>query len=420
MGERTYWLNKVMPLIMEYCIYLLAVFLFTDKGESFRSVGLYLPPVLIVFRMLIVKQWTFDYKNEIFILLIAFCLSAIVSSLFAENIAESFGFFKSSYLKVFLLFIVISSVFSDHGKLTRLILLLAVLSVFFSIITFYDFATKAFVTGGGIDYAGSVRRYSVPLEYLLPFVPCAFIISEKKVGKMLWALVLLLGIIALLLTGARGAWVGLLFSLTIWLVYYYHNRGRLKDIIVFIGGLVLLMILAMQIIPGSYIQKQVKKKFYSRSRFGMTWRSAIDNYMESGIDKKIIGKGLDKKIMYDDFDRWLEKNKDSVRFKKIAKNPHNFYLFILYKQGLIGLSVYISLVLVVILKLHSQIRRRTTLAARSVGIALIASLIGSYMVHGMVEDLQFLPLGFLLGLTGAYLNMAQITNENANDSLSCS
>ena len=77
MGERTYWLNKVMPLIMEYCIYLLAVFLFTDKGESFRSVGLYLPPVLIVFRMLIVKQWTFDYKNEIFMLLIAFCFSAI-------------------------------------------------------------------------------------------------------------------------------------------------------------------------------------------------------------------------------------------------------------------------------------------------------------------------------------------------------
>jgi len=391
-----------------------------DKGESFRSLGFYVPPLLISIRMLIVKQWAFDYKNEIFMLLIAFCFSAIISSLFAENMIDSFGFFKSSYLKVFLLFVVISSVFSEHDKLTRLILLLAVLSVFFSIVTFYDFATKAFVTGGGIDYAGSVRKYSVPLEYLLPFVPCAFVISKKTAGKILWALALSLGIIAILLTGARGAWVSLLFSLIIWLAYYYLNIGRLKDIVVFVGGIMLLTVVAMQIIPASYIHKQVQKKFYSASRFGMTWRAAIDNYMESGVDKKIIGKGLDKKIMYDDFDKWLEKNRDSVRFRKIAKNPHNFYLFVLYKQGLIGLSVYISLIAVVILKLNSQIRIGKTFTMRSAGIAVISSLVGAYVVRGMVEDLQFVPLGFLLGLAGAYLNMAKKTDESINNNLSCS
>lgn len=61
--NEVFWTDKVPPSIMEYGIYLLALFLFTDKGESFRSLGLYIPPVALTVRAYLVRRWPFDWNN---------------------------------------------------------------------------------------------------------------------------------------------------------------------------------------------------------------------------------------------------------------------------------------------------------------------------------------------------------------------
>ncbi len=53
--------------------------------------------------------------------------------------------------------------------------------------------------------------------------------------------------------------------------------------------------------------------------------------------------------------------------------------------------------------------KRNLFENKAMGIAILCPFVGEYIVHGLVEDLRFMPLGLLLGMAGAYLNL---TEEN--------
>jgi hypothetical protein len=103
--------NKILMSIAEYGIYIFCLFAFFGKGESFRSIGLYAPLVVIFIRAILSRQAPFNWKDPLFLVLISFCLSAILSSIFSENSVNSIVEFKRTYFKALLIFIVIASVF---------------------------------------------------------------------------------------------------------------------------------------------------------------------------------------------------------------------------------------------------------------------------------------------------------------------
>lgn len=400
------WINKTLGYIIEYGIYLLAVFLFTDKGESFRSIGIYMPPLALIIRTYIMRREPFTWENPLFVLTIALFVSSILSSLAAQDLLGSISWFKRNYLKLFLIFVVIYSTFDKTELIFKLSLLFAMLAVFFTIMLFYDYATKAIMPDGIVNAGTTIRKYVPPLDIFIPFIPFALALSNKKTVKTFWYLALFAGIVAMVMTGARGGWISLGISLTIWALFYYRlNKIGLKTIAFFVLAIITGIAIILSIIPSSHIFQKIKQGFDSSYRLEIQWKSSVENYIKFPPVHKILGKGLSEKTMNEDFEEWYKIKTGHYPESSWPKNPHNFYIFILYKQGLLGLSIYLLLIFIFVKKLVSKITKETVFERKALGIAILASFIGSYLTHGLFEDLKFMPLGFLLGIAGAYLNI---------------
>lgn len=411
--NRDFWREKLPDYIMEYGIYLFVIFLFIGKGESFRSIGLYAPPVILAVRVYLTKQSPFDWKNPIFLCVVALCLSGIAASFFAPSLTESFNWFKRTYLKLLLLFIVISFVFRKPALLIRLSFLFTVLLFLFSLMTFYDYMTEAILAEGAINWQPAVRKYISPLETFIPFVPLFILISKSKSIKALWVIVLIMGIVAALITGARGGWISIGVSLFLWGILYSRlTKKRIAAVIPYIIGAAITIFLLLTIVRVPHIMEKVRQGFDTSNRASVIWKAAVGNYNKLSALHKLIGNGLDQKTYLKDFSEWHNRRYGYYPSKENIYTPHNFYLYTLYKQGIIGLLILLALIFTCIKEILFRITSRNDIAKPLLGISILSAFVGSFIIHGFVEDQRFLHVfGLLLCIIGAYTNDNPLSNS---------
>ncbi len=410
--------HRLFLLTMQYGIYLLAIFLFTDRGESFRSIGLYLPPVILVAKCIIDRKVYLNYKNPIFISLLALCLSAIISSFFATSLIESLHWFKRTYLKVFFIFTVIAYAFNEKNKLSRLIVLFAFLTILFTFFTFYDFFTKA-INGNHVVF-DRLRPYGISLPFFLPFVPYAIVYSKKNIFKIFWIFTIITASAAIMLTGFRGAWFSGAISLTIWGIWYVIKRKSKTLFFALLISISILLIALYTILPIGYVKMRIHMGLSSHGRYEWRWKAYYQMFYSFPVINKIFGKGLTKKEMYSEYNIWYKQKTGQYPSHNWARNPHNNYLSFLYKQGIIGLVLYISLLIITIYMILRKIKLSTNLEVKAMGIAILCPLISEYSIRAIVEDMRFMPLGVLLGLAVAYFNMEVKQQNEFKDYLSSS
>ncbi len=394
-------MNIILPAVMEYGIYLLAIFLFTEKGESFRSIGLYLPPVAFIARSYLKKDWSIDWKNSLFLTVVLLCLSAIVSSLLSTEILASLDIFRKTYIKLFLIFFIVTIIFNSFSSLNKLLTLLASISFFFTVFMFYDYVTKALTNNGAIIY-NNVRAYNYILPYLLPFVPFKLLSSRTKQEKILWAVVLSAGIPALLLTGFRGGWFSMFVSIIIWGIWLLSHKGY-KPILLTLAGSFILTSAVFMVLPASHITKRIHQGIGTTGRYEWRWKAYMQIFNEAPLVNKITGWGLTKKKMNEKYNEWYKAQTGDYPSKSWPRNPHDHFLTLLFKQGIIGIFFYISLMSISAISIIMAHKKDIPLKHKAMGIAILCPLIGEYLVHALVEDMRFMPLGFLLGMTGGYL-----------------
>ncbi len=408
--DKAYWIDKILQTTMEYGIYLLAIFLFTDKGESFRTIGLYIPPIALIIRSYLTQKSPFDMNDPLLLSLIALCLSAIASSFISNELLSSMNEFKKTYLKVFIMFLVIKIAFGKIETLKKLIILLSLLSAFFAAMTYYDYITKALADNGRIIY-NFVRKYNSILSFLLPFIPFALISTKNSIQKILWAFILFIGITALLLTGFRGGWVSILVSMLVWGIWSLRRKWY-KAFLLILGGTLVTVTIILILLPSSHIRKRLQVGLSTTDRYEWKWTAYVQIYEKSSLENKLFGEGLTREKMYESYDIWYKQKTGNLPDKNFPLNPHSTYLRILFKQGLMGLIFYISLISIYLTSVIRAIRKTGNLEQKAMGIAILCPFLGEYIVHGLVEDLRFMPLGLILGLAGGYLNLTKRNRNN--------
>jgi O-antigen ligase len=408
--DKDFYTDKILPLLMEYGIYLLAIFFFTDKGESFRTIGLYIPPVALIIRSYLIQKLPFNMNDPLLLFLIALCLSAIVSSLISNEPLLSMNEFKKTYLKVIIIFLVIKITFGKIETFKKLIILLSVLSAMFIIMTYYDYVTKAINVSGEIIYE-SLRKYNSILAFLIPFVPFALISTKNSLQKILWAFTLFTGLPALLLTGFRGGWVSILVSMLIWSIWFLRRKRSKAFLLIIIGTIVTVTVILI-LLPSSHIKKRLQEGLSTSDRYEWKWKAYAQIYEESSLKDKLFGEGLTRERMYESYNIWYIQKTGNLPDKNYPLNPHSIYLSILFKQGLLGLILYISLIGIYLTSVIRAIRKTDNLEQKAMGIAILCPFLGEYIVHGLVEDLRFMPLGLVLGLAGGYLNLTKRNRDN--------
>ncbi len=394
-------IKKILLKISQFLIYILIIFLFLDKGTSLREIGIYLPPILLLIGASLTRENPVDIKNSIFILLVILCFSGIIASVVSPEPMYSLKWFNRTYLKLFLFFIAFTYIFRTSQELEKLNNLFIFLAFLFTALTIQTFFTK--IISEKQDFGITIRMYIYPLEILFPFTLYFIFLGKKKFLKYASLGVLPLFLIAIILTGSRGGWISVISGLFVWLVgYSYISKGNIKKISITLSSLTLSIFIIIATISPSYLKMKFDQliKGDTSQRREFVWPIAIESYKNLPLINKIFGNGLGRMTYLEDFKKYYLK-RFGIEPPELY-SPHNIYLYTLYKQGIFGLSVFLTMLFTSIGILIKNFKIEQPIEMKFFALSLI-SILAILIIHGLVEDTPFTQLLFIIPLIGAYI-----------------
>ena len=406
-GDNIYWTETVFPLIMEYGTYLFAVLMFAGKFGTFREIGLYLPAFLWLLQGILKKKIDLEWREPLFIALIVFVLSAVVSSLLSPSPWHSFHFLKKEHLKVILLYIVISTTFASPANLKRLALFLAVTGVVY-LIAGYTRIASDLLRAGAIHY-DDTRYYATIFLFFLPFVILRTL-DGSRLRRALWTIPLLATVAGILIIGVRGSWLGVFGIACIWIFFRRGKTGNISTILKIGTPVIIAVVLAVFLLfPGQYniIKEHTLQKVQMSLRLE-TWNT----FLLMSRERFLAGHGLDDSAMSEEYRESYKSLKGVYPVEgHNPTTPHNQFIKILYQQGVAGLLLYAALLVILFWRTTKIFLRNRERDCAFVGIAVIAAVLGEYVIRCLTEDRSLVPLSLLLGIAGAYLNPREDRNR---------
>ena len=394
--------DRGLPLVMEYGVYLFAFLMLAGRLGTFRETGLYLPAVLWLLRCLLKKEVDLAGREPLFIALLALSLSAEVSSLLSPSPLQSLHFFKREYLKILLLYVVISTTFAFPGRLKKFALFLAFTGIVYLAAgcsrVFADFSAL-----GSINY-DETRDYASTFLFFFPFFVLQAV-GATGFKRGLWMIPVVGSVAGIFIIGVRGSWLALAGSACMW-IYALGGRTRSLSAPLRAGvpAVLAIILLVFVLFPGQYalIRGHTLAKVQLSLR-AETWK----NFLTMSGERLITGHGLNDAAMSGHYRDFYERVKGTFREGFQPDTPHNQFLKILYQQGVLGLLLYISLLGTLFFRVMRTFLRRREKDYALVGIAVIGVVLGEYVIRCLTEDRSLVPLGLLLGTAGAYLNLRE-------------
>jgi O-antigen ligase len=402
-GDRIYRTESVFPLIMEYGIYLFAVLMFAGKFGTFREIGLYLPAFLWLLQGILKKKFDLEWREPLFIALIALVVSAVVSSLLSPSPWHSFTFLKKEHLKVSLLYIVISTTFASPGNLKRLALFLAVTGVVY-LIAGYTRIASDLLRAGTIHY-DDTRYYATIFLFFLPFVILQTL-DGSRLRRALWTIPLLATLAGILVIGVRGSWLGVFGIACIWVYFRRGKTGNILTILKIGTPVIIAVVLAVFVLfPGQYrVMKEHTLQKVQMSLRAETWNI----FLAMSRERLFTGHGLDDSAMSEEYRESYKSRKGAYPVEgHNPTTPHNQFIKILYQQGVAGLLFYTGVLVILFSGIIKTFLRNRERDYAFVGIAVMAAVLGEYVIRCLTEDRSLVPLSLLLGMAGAYMNLRE-------------
>jgi O-antigen ligase len=249
---------------------------------------------------------------------------------------------------------------------------------------------------------GHPNRLALYLELALPSCVAAMLLAKKSTSKWFAAAVFALGFGAMIITGSRGGWIGMIFSLCV-LFYFLVRNHHVSVWAVFKLGLLLCLISAAAVLMFyEQIENRITGNDYGSAisripMFQMAWSIIKDH--------PIGGVGINNYAVN------MRQYNDTLigrRFKTIARPVHNMYLLITGETGLLGLSAFLWLLWATIKNLRRMVSAHSPVF--SILAAGLLAGISAYLVHGLVD--KHTPGGnalffLFLAITAAMLNLPQ-------------
>lgn len=401
-GEKIYWTETVFPPVMEYGIYLFALLMFAGKLGTFREVGLYLPASLWLLRCITRKEIDLEWREPLFLALAAFVLSAVTSSLLSPSPLESFHFLKKEHLKIILLYVVISSTFVKPERLNRFACFLAAAGGVYLIAGLYKVAGYM-VKSGSINY-DETRYYATIFLFFLPFL----LLRNHEAGttgRVLWKIPLVGSIAGIFIIGVRASWLGLAAVLGMW-AYFLRDRARKTLIYTGAGAVAVVLVVAtiFFFFPGQYefVKERMGQKVPVSLRLE-TWQ----RFAALSKERIVLGHGIDDTGMTERYREAYKADHGAYPTEDKPTSPHNQFIKILYQQGAVGLLLFAVLLATLFWRTMIVFPGNRERTYGFVGIAVMAAVLGEYVIRCLTEDRSLVPLSLLLGMAGAYLRLGE-------------
>jgi putative inorganic carbon (HCO3(-)) transporter len=365
--------HMLLNLAFEAGIFLFLVSVPLPKTISLRYLGLGLAVFAWVGKMALFRRFLWR-RTPLDWLWVVFLAVAMLVSYFAVIPDQSWKFFRRELLFWAALYFLLVHNLEKPGQVKRIcgVLLLSLTAL--SLYGIIDFFRGAGLWKGWrvASVFGTPGHAAYFIIMILPLALAAFFYFKSLGSKLLWAAPLAAGGGLLMMTFARGAWLGTLAAA--FLIGIIKDR---KFLIFLLVG----VILAGVLIPRAFISRQI---FHDPTRENFT-----DWELDTGFrqyawlialhmikDRPWLGVGLGEANFRAEYPNYLPPEKAIHIFR--YRNVHNFYLQTAVETGLIGFLAFFSLILAAAWMVWKAYR-----AARAVGEAQLT--------------------GFLLGMVGVLL-----------------
>ncbi len=329
----------------------------------------------------------FKISNIDFVLAI-FMVMVIIAEVFSISPSQSlkgFIFYVTCFLIVLL---IISSVKtpSDLNLLIGLMLVGVTITGLFSVWQYVTNSVKVSLEYTDITMSYGLRRmpstffnpnnYAIFLIITLPFFFSSVLNAKTLLRKLLFIAMAVPPVIALFLTGTRAAWLALVFS--IFIIILFKNR---KLIPVFI----LLGIACFPLLPAQITDRIMTLTNFSADKSSQ-YRLLIYKSVTPIIsDFWLTGGGLGNEVFARLFNRYYKFTGTGV-----IAHAHNVYLELWIQMGIFGLLSFVWFMLRMIKKSIKAIFGEADKMLKNILVAGVAGIAGALLI-GFVEYIWFYP-----------------------------
>ena len=221
---------------------------------------------------------------------------------------------------------------------------------------------------------GTLKPYNPNLfgGYLLACIPC-FLALPKK-----WAPVgILSGSIALVLTGCRGAYIGLFFQLILLALFVYKSlEKRYRKLFTSLLG-VIVMCITFVIFFVTSLRARVLSIFAMRSDSSNSFRFNVYNScIDMFRDNWLLGIGVGNQNFREIYGLYMKTGFDAL-------SAYNIYLETAVESGFFALAAFLGFIVFIIKRALKEVHSVYAFAA-------LVSIVG-ILLHGMVDTVFFRP-----------------------------
>lgn len=324
--------------------------------------------------------------------LLLFLDTAIITAMFTSmsvNISMGAFFFKT--LEYLLIFIITAETINTRGRITNILIALSISALIvgfdgiYQQITGFDFL-RHFPLYADVKVSAAFQFSNNLGTYLAAVIPIPiglvlFKAVDKKYRFILSALSLLL-IICLLLSQARGAWLG--FILGFLFVSFFSGK---KNFLLAVSFLIIFAISA-GLFGNVYIKEQIKsfahlKTDQSTNDRMVMWKTALRMI----ADRPIMGQGLG--TFMHSFEKFKPKSYREIVY------AHNCYLQMAAEIGIFGLLAFLWFILSLLRTAYSKLSMQKDIFLKAAAIGIVGGIM-AYLVNSFFDNnLYSLPLAAL-------------------------
>ncbi len=384
--------------IENYIIIFINLFLFGTliQGLTFlKYFGLYTSIVLFI-SLLLTSKNRFCFKKciknnkSILFLLFALLLLILMSIFFSHyGLRQSIKEFRIEFLNYFIILIIACSL-RNKKFFINIFRYIIIIAFFYNTIFFlYNYLTI------NPKFNLSIRldiKFADYFEILYPLLIFS-ILTLKNKFKYIIFVILLIGIIEVILTGRRGVWLEIIGETVIFLIFLnLINKLKFKKFFIsflFLG--VASLICGYFIYSHSNLIKQkINQGIEPNGRVTIV-KTRANIFLKYG--NILFGIGGPGGYQYQKF--LNEHNAPKVYCNQIDKNNYQYYgdepflLQVFYKEGILGLIIFLSFSFLFVKKLFIYIKKRKNFEYRIFALSLLSSYFGYYFIRGIVEGRSF-------------------------------
>lgn len=286
------------------------------------------------------------------------------------------------------------------------------------------FGHRAFGFQGNPDFFG-------PMLILTSFLTLArsysFFTTHDKKKATTYFIMFTLQVIAIIGSMTRGSWVGFFGGIIVWAILTFivitpQNRISFIKILAIALIITIILFIALEIIGGDKfaITNRLKTIFVWKSSSGrpiprlILWRDTLHLIADNMKDGRYTGIGIE--VFRRNFMPYKSLELSQSEPKVNYDDPHNNYLGVWAKMGIIGIVSYLSMFLSALWMAYKYLLRETSEQHRIIMAGLVASLLGYAANLLTIFDTLSTALFFylFLGIISAtyYLEDSQITELN--------